>query len=137
MRGVGAADASAAAPSIRELLELATRPNWVAEQPEAYLEDGLRQGAEDVGLTVARATTSSDGAFVVTLLHDPAMSRRAVRVAAWHVIGSVAETLTHVAESSGPGTVEFRVVTGTRERDEHFATHGHHVVLELTPRPDD
>jgi len=132
---VGAADASAAAPSIRELLGLATRPNWVAERPEAYLEDGVRRGAEDAGLTVASATTSPTGAFVVTLLHDPDLGRRAVRVAAWQVIGAVAETLTHVAEASGDDTVTFRVVTGTRETDAGFATHGHHLVLELAPRP--
>jgi hypothetical protein len=131
------ADASAAAPSIGELLGLATRPDWVAEHPEAYLEDGVRRGAEDAGLTVAATTTSPAGAFVVTLLHDAAMSRREVRVAAWYVIGAVAETLTHVVEESGTGTVQFRVVTGTRETDAGFATHGHYLILELAPRPTD
>src|SRR3712207_3328486 len=82
VRGTGVGDASGAAPGIRELLELAHRPQWVSEDAEAHLEGHLRRAADGLGLEVTATRTSDGGLFEVTLLHPPAMSRRAVRVAA-------------------------------------------------------
>ena len=133
-RGAGVGDASAAVPGLRELLELAARPDWVAEEPEVHLEDTVRRAADVVGLTVTGTQTADDGTFVVTLTHDPSLNRRAVRVAAWGVLAGVAETTTHVRESvTDPGT-ELRVVTGVPDTPGGFAAHGHHLVLRLTPR---
>ena len=134
VRGTGVGDASAAAPAIRELLELARRPEWVAEEPEVHLGDHVRRAAERLGLEVAGTHTADTGSFEVSLLHDPAMTKRAVRVAAWTVIAAVAEATTHVRETSSAGEARFEVVTGTPEGSDGFTTHGHHVVLVLRPK---
>lgn len=132
-RGRGVGDASGATPALRELLDLAHRPGWVAEEPEVHLEGHVRRAAADVGVVVADTQTSADGSFVVTLVHDPAMSKRAVRVAAWGVIGAVAEITTHVRERSDPDGTVFHVVTGTTPDPAGFATHGHQLTLRFLP----
>ena len=132
-RGRGVGDASVAAPALRELLELAHRPDWVAEEPEAHLGDHLRRAADELGLVPGDAHTSDDGSFRVTLSHDPTMNKRAVRVAVWGVVAAIAETTTHVREHPGPDGTEFHVVTGTTEDAGQFAPHGHLLVLRVVP----
>jgi hypothetical protein len=133
VRGAGVGSAAAAVPRLHELLALARRPDWVAEQPDVHLEGHVRSAAERVGLSVAATRTAPDGSFDVTLVHPPAMNRRAVRVAAWGVVAAVAEETTHVRETTGPAGTELHVVTGTLDAPGGFATHGHHLVLRLVP----
>jgi hypothetical protein len=127
-RGHGIAGASAHLPAINELAELATRPDWVTEDPEDHLLPGLRRGAEATGLTITSFAAAPDGGFTVHLKGASGLSRREVRQAAWTVLGGVAETAAHVKEVKTEGGVVFEVVTGTPEGG-RFATHGHSLKL--------
>jgi len=133
-RRTGVGDAAAAVPALRELVDLAARPGWVAEDPDLHLEEHVRRAADVLGLTVTDVRTTPQGSFEVSLAHDPSMNRRAVRVAAWSVVAAVAETTTHGRETDGSGGVELHVVTGVPATPDGFAPHGHHLVLRLAPR---
>jgi len=127
-RGHGIGDASAHLDAINELAELASRPDWVAEDPEEHLLPGLRQGAEATGLTITSFAATPDGTFTVHVKGASGMSRRQVRQAAWTALGAVAELASHVREVHGDAGTVFEVVTGNPD-SQRFATHGHSLKL--------
>lgn len=127
-RGRGIASAIANVPAICELADLASQPDWVAEDPELHLLPGVRHGAEASGLTITSFATDPEGCFTVHLKGAGAMSRRELREAAWRILGAVAELSSHVRESHDEEGVTFEVVTGNPEGGT-FATHGHSLRL--------
>ena len=127
-RGHGIGDASAHLPAINELAELASKQDWVTEDPEEHLLPGLRRGAESTGLTITSFATTPDGTFTVHVKGASEMSRREVRQAAWTTLGAIAEITTQVREVKGDAGVVFDVVTGQPEGG-RFASHGHSLRL--------
>jgi hypothetical protein len=128
---VGLADASGFASSIDELAELARRPGWVAEEPEAHLVPHLR-AASIAGLQLVECQTSQDGALAVSAVYTPGTSRRDLRQRAWALLGSIAETAASVREHVDGEAIVFEVVTGIPDGPGPFASHGHSVRLILT-----
>ena len=120
-RGVGTA--SWLLPSLAELQRLAEQPGWVAEAPEAHLAPHLRGAADAAGLTWLAEHVEPDGTYVVTLGLSEDANKRAIRQKVWQIIGSIAESSSHVVERSSPDGTVFEVVTG--QPDGAFAAHGH------------
>jgi len=127
------ADGTSAAPAIAELLELSHRSEWVAEDPVAHLGASIRASLDALGISWIGDAVSPAGVYEVDVSHDPSLNRRALRLAAWTVIGTIAEASTHVREEHGPGSTVFHVVTGMPDDTTPFATHGHVVLLRFTP----
>jgi hypothetical protein len=128
-RGIGVAGGEVHAPHARRLLEALEAPDWVAEEPEVHLRPHLERTA--LGLGFGLRGTGRDGAtYEVRLIWLGDKSRRAVRRAAYALIGTVAEESTHVAEWVDEDTVVFDVATGI-VADVHFAPHGHLLRLRI------
>ena len=133
-RFAGAADASAFAAGIQELANLARRPGWVAEEPEAHLVPHLRAASID-GLHLVDCHTGDDGVLAVTATYDPGASRSAIRHRAWQLLGTIAEPAASVREHADGDTVVFEMVAGIPDGPGPFASHGHSLRLTLTPTP--
>src|SRR5215475_14724854 len=73
-RFTGVADASAFAPAVEELAELARRPRWVAEDPELHLAPHLRRASVD-GLRIGDIRAVQAGVLAVTAECDHGASR--------------------------------------------------------------
>jgi hypothetical protein len=131
--GHGVADGSSAAPAIEELLELSHRPEWVTEDPAGHLGGSIRASVDALGMGWIGDAVSPAGVYEVDLSYDPALNRKALRAAAWAMIGTIAEASTHVREAPGQGSTVFHIVTGMPEDSTPFTTHGHVVVLRFTP----
>jgi hypothetical protein len=131
-RLVGVADASGFAQGIEELAELARRPGWVAEEPEAHLVPHLRD-ANITGLQLVECQTRQDGVLAVSGTYTPDTSRHDLRQRAWALLGSIAEPAASVREHLDGQAVVFEVVTGIPDGSGPFASHGHSVRLTLTP----
>jgi hypothetical protein len=136
-RGTGVADATIAAPSLARLLAMVREPAWVAEDPELHLLPHLMPAAERLGLMVTVIDGSAGGLEIAVTTMDAA-SRREVRARIHGLVGSIAESSTHVREVES-GRV-YEVVTGMLEGDGPFAPHGHILRIVVTgddPRPAD
>src|SRR4029077_16948092 len=110
-RFTGVADAGVFADSVQELAQLARRPGWVAEEPEAHLVPHL-QSASVPGLTVLPCRAGEDGVLDVAAEHSPGDRRRDIRRRAWALLGHVAEPLASVHEHATEDAVMFDVITG-------------------------
>lgn len=131
-RFVGVADASELAPGVEELAELARRPGWVAEEPEAHLAPHLRS-ADVAGLQLVACQTRQDGVLAVSATYDAETSRRDIRQRAWSLLGWIAEPAASVREYVDGEDVVFEVVTGIPDGPGPFASHGHSVIITLKP----
>ena len=128
-RGRGIASGETHAPHARRLLEALEAPDWVAEEPDVHLRPHLEHAALGLGFGLRGATL--DGAtYELRLIWLGEKSRRAVRRAAYSLIGTVAEESTHVAEWIDEDAVVFDVATGNVS-DTHFAPHGHLLRLRI------
>jgi hypothetical protein len=125
-RGHGIADASALAAGVRELADVLTVEDWVAEEPEAHLLPHIRRTCDEAGLELLGHEL--DGAVFVVRVAQPADSRQA-SAAAFRIVGSFAETATSVRVRDQNRTYE--VVTGVLGEDSPFKSHGHMVRIEL------
>jgi hypothetical protein len=132
-RGVG--DARASLPAIQELAELAGSDDWVAEDPEAHLLPGLREGLETSSLTIESFEVEPDGALRVRFASPTRQSRRQLRQSVWSILGGVAELATFVREKRSAEGITFEVVTGNPADQGPFATHGH-VIRLVVEQPD-
>jgi hypothetical protein len=133
-RGIGAGDARAHLRRLDALRAAADEDGWVAEEPEAHLLPHLRRHVdEDTVWAITRTETEADGTFVVELRwNGPADAGRSqVRVAAYGLIGAIAESTTAIIELDDPGGQTFEVVTGMLPDQTAFASHGHTVRLRL------
>ena len=129
-RGRGVASAEAGVDELDRLRSAMVLPDWVTEAPDVHLLPHLERMCEEHGWRILRADVA-DGVLEVDVT-TAAQSRGELRAAAFVLIGSFAETATHVVESSpGDSSVEVTVTTGMLERDGAFAPHGHVVRLSL------
>ena len=123
---------------IDALRELAATPGWVAEEADLHLLPHLEAALPTEGWQIEASIVEPDGRLVITLrpTHGGAVDRRAVRSAAYALIGSIAETVTAIHEVVGDGGHTFEVTTGTLPSVTGFATHGHVVVLRFPADPE-
>jgi hypothetical protein len=126
---MGVAGGDMHAPHARRLLEALEAPDWVAEEPEVHLRPHLEHAA--LGLGFGLRGTAPDGAtYEVRLIWLGEKGRRAVRRAAYALIGTIAEESTHIAEWVDEDSIVFDVATGM-VADAHFAPHGHLLRLRI------
>lgn len=130
-RFTGVADASVFAVAVEELADLARRPGWIAEEPEAHLVPHLR-GAQVAGLRLSGWHVRDDGVLDAVAEYRAGESRGDLRRQAWALIGTIAEPAASVRERSDGDRVIFEVVTGIPDGG-RFASHGHAVRLTLRP----
>ena len=134
-RGRGVGDGRRLEPGAADLLDALREPDWVAEQPEVHLLPHLRRACESggAGLRLDDAHSEPDGAFVVELhWPGPRGDLRALRVAAYSLIGEVAESATYIHQRQEADAIVFEVGTGMLAADTDFAPHGHVLVLRVT-----
>jgi len=133
-RGIGVADARAHLARLDALRAAAAEDGWVAEEPEAHLLPHIRRQVDDGGpWAIDGTTTDPDGTFVVDLRWTGAADadRRTIRVAAYGLIGSVAEGISAIAEVRDAAGLVFEVVTGMLADQSAFAPHGHTLRLRI------
>jgi hypothetical protein len=137
-RGIGVADARAHLARLDALRAAAAEDGWVAEAPETHLLPHVQRQVHDGGAwAIDGTTTEPDGTFVVDLRWTgaPDADRRAIRVAAYGLIGSIAEGITAIAEVREPTGLVFEVVTGMLAGQSAFAPHGHTLRLRIDGPP--
>ena len=137
-RGIGVGDARAHLARLDALREAAAKEGWVAEEPEAHLLPHiLRHVGDGAPFTIDSTATRPDGTFVVDLRWTgPAgTDRRAIRIAAYALIGVIAEGTTVIAEAVGSDGHLFEVVTGMLADQTEFASHGHTLRLTIAGPP--
>jgi hypothetical protein len=130
-RGRGEADATAFAPAIEELAQLARRPEWVAEEPRVHLLPHLQAAAAAEGCRLA--DVREDGGVLHVQVATTAAGAGDVRRVSVRLIASIAETSTFVHERREGDTAVFDVVTGLPPESTGFETHGHAVRLHVRP----
>ncbi|MDX6646305.1 MAG: hypothetical protein QOK40_2032 [Miltoncostaeaceae bacterium] len=139
------ADGRKLVPGLRELLEVLELPDWVAEHPKVHLLPHVRRACARadalLGLEVARV--DADGALELVLRwRGRAGDVRAVRAAAFALVGEIAESASYVRQRREPPAADldepasgalltFEVATGMLAPDTSFATHGHTLVLRV------
>ncbi|MCU1472164.1 MAG: hypothetical protein JWQ92_232 [Amnibacterium sp.] len=102
----------------------------MAEAPETHLAPHLRAAVDAAGFTWLSDRIESDGTYAVTVGVSRSVNKRATRQRVWQIIGSIAESSSHVVERTSPDGAVFEVVTG--EPDGAFAAHGHTLRLEIS-----
>jgi hypothetical protein len=132
-RFVGVADASSTSPDIERLLEQSREPGWITEDAEAHLGSHLISAAGPLGLVVRRLEVI-DAVLEIDVAAAGHDDWRATRIAAFALIGAVAEGSTHVREvSPGREGLDLSVLTGVLPGDSTFATHGHLLRIRVVP----
>jgi hypothetical protein len=133
-------------PGLRELIEALELPDWVAEQPKVHLLPHLRRACArpDAPLALEAARVDPGGALELTLRwRGRAGDARAVRAAAFALVGEIAESASYVRQRREPppaadvdepasgALLVFEVATGMLAPDTSFAAHGHTLVLRV------
>ena len=133
-RGIGVGDARAHLGRLEALRAAADEEGWVAEEPDAHLLPHiLRHIGDGAPWAVQATSTEPDGTFVVELRWTgPAdAGRGTIQIAAYALIGVVAEGMTVIAEIVDPRGLAFEVLTGMLADQTHFAPHGHTLRLRI------
>ncbi len=136
-RGHGVAGAEWLHPKIDALRGAMSRPDWVAEEPEAHLLPHLLRwcNSPESQLRLLSSSTEHDAVLAVELEATSGSNYRQLRQALFGLIGSVAESATYVHERAHAGRVEFVVVTGMLDEQTEFNSHGHVVRISVETRP--
>ena len=130
-RFVGVADATATTPDIERLLAQSREPGWITEDAEAHLGSHLISAAARAGLEVRRLETV-DAVLEIDVGGLPGTDWRVTRIAAFGLIGAIAEGSTHIHEAvPGRDGLDLVVLTGVLPGDTDFATHGHLVRIRV------
>lgn len=137
-RGAGVSSGEPFAPAVAALRAELDADDWVAEDPHAHLLPHIARACAAAGdVSVVKTEVADDGVFDVTLDWHPGEDSPPLRHRIFDVIGSFAESSTHVEQRAVDGTVEYDVVTGMLTDHTHFRTHGHLVRFRVvgTPAP--
>jgi hypothetical protein len=130
-RGRGVASAAAGVPDLDRLREAMSAPDWVTEEPELHLLPHVRRLCEERGWTVARAEVLEAVLEVDVVIAGA--SRHEVQVTGFALVGTFAESSTHVVVGRRGEGVELVVTTGVLDGEAQFAAHGHVVRLRVAP----
>jgi hypothetical protein len=131
-RGIGIARGDAFAPRVEKLLATMRADGWVAEQPEAHLLPHIRRWCEETGRLRVLGERSEDAVYIVELeWAAPDAPRPELRADVFALVGTFAESSTHVRQRTGVEAVEYDVTTGMLEDETPFRTHGHLVRLRI------
>jgi hypothetical protein len=132
-RGIGVARGDAFAPGVDGLLATMRADGWVAEQPEAHLLPHIRRWCEKTGRFRILGERSEDAVYIVELEWTaPDEPFRELRADVFALVGTFAESSTHVRQRTDAGAVEYDVTTGMLEDETPFHTHGHLVRLRIS-----
>jgi hypothetical protein len=124
------ASAAAGVPDLDRLRAAMLEPDWVAEEPEAHLLPHVRRLCAERGWSVERADVVDDVLEVEVAV--PGARGGDLEIAGFALIGTFAESSTHVVHRRHDGATELLLTTGVLEGDAVFAAHGHVVRLRLT-----
>ncbi len=131
-RGVGVASASPLAAGVEALRARLDDETWVAEDPAAHLLPHIVRAcvaAGDVAVQSPRVT--DDAVFEVVLDWRPHEDSPPLRNRIFELVGSFAESSTHVVQRVLPDAVEYDVITGMLREHTPFREHGHLVRLRV------
>jgi hypothetical protein len=105
-------------------------PDWVTEDADAHLLPHIERTCTQNGWEIRRAEVV-DAVLEVDVA--VAGARREQHAAAYAILGSFAESATHVTQTNAVDRswVELVVTTGTLAGDGPFAAHGHVVRLSV------
>jgi hypothetical protein len=133
-RGQGIGDARRLLPEAHALLERMDTPHWVTEDAEAHLLPHLRRmcARDDVPLELQGSRVEEDGTLVVDCRIEGEWDGWKAGVAAFALLGRIAETGTFVEKRESDDRLELDVVTGVVSDEGRFATHGHTLRLQIT-----
>lgn len=134
-RGHGVGDARRLLPEARALLKRMETPDWVTEDADAHLLPHIRRmcASDDVPLELAAARVEEDGTLVVDCRLDGDWDGWRASAAAFALLGRIAEPGTFVEKRETDGRLELDAVTGVVSDEGRFATHGHTLLLRVTP----
>lgn len=125
-RGHGVASGTPFAPGVRALEGHLDEEDWITEDPHAHLLPHIARACSAVDdVTLLESRLLDDGVLEVVLDWQPTVDSPTLTYRVFEIIGSFAETSTHVAQRPVDGTVEYEVVTGVLPEHTHFRTHGH------------
>lgn len=110
-------------------------PFWVTEDADAHLLPHLRRMCEqgDVPLELVEAHTEADGTLVVECRLEGDWDGWRAGVAAFALLGRIAEPGTFVEKRETYEVLELDIVTGVVSDEGRYATHGHTLRLHVTP----
>jgi len=135
IRGAGEGSASGQIPALHNLMDAMLLPDWVTEQPEEHLLPHIKALCEREGSPLRLISAISDGpVFVVTLEWTrPSVTARHITSAAYSLIGTFAESHTHVQEQTVANAIDFEITTGLLNNDQpQFKGHGHVLRFRVT-----
>jgi hypothetical protein len=109
-------------------------PHWVTEDADAHLLPHLRRMCErgDVPLELQDSRVEEDGTLVVDCRLEGEWNGSKAGVAAFALLGRIAEPGTFVEKREWDDRLELDVVTGVVSDEGRYATHGHTVRLRVT-----
>ena len=135
-RGVGVASAAPFAPGVDALRARLDDHAWVAEDPHAHLLPHIARACVAVGdVAVDSTRVTEDGVLEVVLDWRPHEDSPALGSRIFELIGSFAESSTHVVQRVLPDAVEYDVITGMLPEHTPFREHGHLVRLRVPGPP--
>jgi hypothetical protein len=135
-RGRGVTSAAPFAPGVAALQEQLDEADWVTEDPHAHLVPHIARACSvlpDVKLLETRLL--DDGVLEVVLDWQPSVDSPTLTYRVFGIIGSFAESSTHVAQRSVDDSVMYEVVTGMLPDQTQFRSHGHLVRFRIVGRP--
>lgn len=131
-RGHGVASAAPFAPGVNALQSRLHEEDWVAEDPHAHLVPHIARACAVIPDTsLVETRVADDGTLEVLLDWRPTGDSPKLIHRVFDIIGSFAESSTHVLERSTGQSVEFDVVTGMLPGQTHFRSHGHLVRIRV------
>ena len=139
-RGEGVADAARLAPRIGELERLAREPRWISEEPDHHLWPHVERVISAPGSpwTTSGQSIDSDGTLVIDLVHTPvdgARARALRQAEVLKLLGFVIEGTTYIEiEERKDDKLVVDVVTGVRDDQTAFKTHGHSIRFRVTTK---
>src|ERR1700680_2291640 len=127
----GVSDAVALAPGLRRLVDAMEQPDWVAEDPDDHLLPRIRRACDEQPSTWSLLGAETlEGIYTVRVEWKggpPRIGR--LRADAFALIGSFAESDSHVRQRRGDDRVVYDITTATLDGDSPFRGHGHLVRL--------
>ncbi len=130
--GAGVGDAGEFAPRLRRLLNEMVLPDWVTEDPQKHLLPHIERAVDEGAPFRIVDDIVVSAVYVLTLTwqrQEGSISQ--LRADVFALVGTVAETTTHVQQRVRADRVEFEVVTGILEGESRFRTHGHMLRLKI------